>query len=220
MKYDMIAPQRSFDERSQLIGVGVNPAIVLLITGFVYILFLGGMALLRREGLSGTVALQALALTLLVSGFTYLTGYAIHPVLLLILLYLFTMRGRLLADIGNYFAQRRRYAWAERSYRLGLSLFPDPASRLVLMINQGAYLLQTGELDGAIQVLTEVLHHKGEGHLGTKYEAATHYNLGVAYLQKGMDTQAVVEFNEVIETMPASEFARRAENALTRKRHH
>lgn len=197
----------------------MNPTIVLLITGFVYILFLGGMALLRREGLSATVAVQSLAITLVAGGFVYLTGYAIHPVLLLIVLYLVSMRSRLLADLGNLFAQRKDFGLAERCYALALSLLPDPSSRLVVMINQGTSLVQKGELEQAIQTFQEVIRRKAEGHLGMKYEAAAHYNLGVAYLRKGMDAQARVEFNMVIETLPASDFARRAEDALNRKRH-
>lgn len=197
----------------------MNPAIVLLLTGFVYILFLGGMALLRREGLSGTVALQSLAITLAAGGIVYLTGYAIHPILLLIVLYLFSMRSRLLADLGNMFAQRRDFSMAERCYGLALRLLPDPSSRLVVMINQGTSRVQQGDLEGAITTLQEVIRRKAEGHLGVKYEAAAHYNLGVAYLRKGMESQAKVEFNTVIETSPASVFARRAEEALNRKRH-
>lgn len=197
----------------------MNPAIVLLITGFVYILFLGGMALLRREGLSTAAALQSLAITLAAGGIAYLTGYAIHPVLLLIVLYLFSMRSRLLADLGNLFAQRKDFGMAERCYALALKLLPDPSSRLVVMINQGTSLVQRGDLEQAIQTFQEVIRRKAEGHLGVKYEAAAHYNLGVAYLRKGMDAQARVEFNTVIETLPASDFARRAEQALNRQRH-
>jgi tetratricopeptide (TPR) repeat protein len=192
--------------------------LLILVTGFLYILMMGGMSLLRREGLSTQVPLEAIFITLIVSGLTYWREFLIHPVVFLVVLYLITMRVRLLVDIGNYFAQRGNLILADRCYRLGLHLWPDPSSRLATLVNQGTFFLQRGELDRAIQMLKSVLEKKSEGFLGTKYEAAAHYNLGVAYLRKNLDAQARVEFNAVIDIWPASEYARRAENALTRKR--
>ncbi len=191
---------------------------LLLLTGFCYILIIGGMSLLRREGLSGQFAIEAIVITALVSGVTHLIRSPTHPVLLLILLYLITMRVRLLVDVGNFFAQRGQPERAERCYQWGHHLWPDRSSRLVLLVNQGACLLQKGDLDQAIQMFLDVLQKKREGHLGVKYEAAAHYNLGVAYRRKSMDTQATLEFNAVIETWPASEYARRAAKALSHKR--
>lgn len=192
--------------------------LLILATGILYILMMGGMSLLRREGLSTQVPLEAIAITLLISGLTYWQGFLIHPVIFLVLLYLITMRVRLLIDLGNYFAQRGNFSLANRCYQLGLRLLPDPSSRLATLVNQGTFFLQKGEFDQAIQTLKGVLEKKTEGYLGTKYEAAAHYNLGVAYLRKNLDAQARLEFNAVIDVWPASEYARRAENALTRKR--
>ncbi len=192
--------------------------LLILITGFLYILMMGGLSLLRREGLSTQVPLEAIFFTLLVSGLTYWRGFLIHPVVFLVFLYLITMRVRLLVDIGNHFAQRGNFKLADRCYQLGLSLWPDPSSRLATMVNRGTFFLQKGDFDRAIQTLKDVLEKKAEGFLGTKYEAAAHYNLGVAYLRKHLEAQARLEFNAVIDLWPTSEYARRAENALTRKR--
>lgn len=192
--------------------------LLILITGFLYILMMGGMSLLRREGLSTQVPLEAIFITLIISGLTYWRGFIIHPVVFLVILYLITMRVRLLVDIGNHFAQRGNFSLADRCYQLGLHLWPDPSSRLATLVNRGTFFLQKGDFDQAIQTLKDVLDKKAEGFLGTKYEAAAHYNLGVAYLRKNLETQARLEFNAVIDVWPASEYARRAENALTRKR--
>jgi len=191
---------------------------LLLLTGFCYILIIGGMSLLRREGLSGQFAVEAIIITALVSGLTYLTNSPTHPVLLLVLLYLITMRVRLMVDVGNYFAVKGKFGIAERWYQIAHRLLPDRTSRLIILVNQGACLLQQGKLDQAIQTFLDVLQKKREGHLGVKYEAATHYNLGIAYRRKAMDTQATLEFNAVIDTWPASEYARRAAKALSQKR--
>jgi outer membrane protein assembly factor BamD (BamD/ComL family) len=42
--------------------------------------------------------------------------------------------------------------------------------------------------------------------------------MGVAYLRKNMDARASIAFNAVVDTWPASEYARRAEVALERNR--
>jgi len=54
--------------------------------------------------------------------------------------------------------------------------------------------------------------------LGLRHEAAAHYNLGAAYRRKGLEAQAIREFNAVIDTWPASPYARRAEDALEQGR--
>jgi outer membrane protein assembly factor BamD (BamD/ComL family) len=44
-----------------------------------------------------------------------------------------------------------------------------------------------------------------------------YYNLGVAYRRKELESQATREFNAAIDTWPASEYARQAEIALSKK---
>ncbi|MEW5870695.1 MAG: tetratricopeptide repeat protein [Chloroflexota bacterium] len=196
----------------------MNPPVILLIEGFAFIVLFGLISLLRREGLSMRFAIETVILTLAASGFCALTGYSFHPVLFLVLIYLITMRVRLLVDLGNIFAQRTRFAQAEGLYRLALRAWPDPSSRLIVQVNQSTACLQQNKLDEATSKLTEILQQAGQGYLGIKYEAAAHYNLGVAYLRQNMDARATAEFNAAIDTFPASEYARRAETALERQR--
>jgi tetratricopeptide (TPR) repeat protein len=196
----------------------VTLPVLLLLVGFAYIVLFGGLSLLRREGLSLRFALEAVVFTGLVSGLAALTGISIHPVFFLLGLYLVTMRVRLLVDIGTLFARRGRFSQAEQVYQLAAHLWPDLTGSLILQVNRATALLQSGKLDEAIGIFKETLDQKSSGFLGRKYEAAAYYNLGVAYLRKGMDGQATVAFNSAIDTLPASEYARSAARALEKQR--
>jgi tetratricopeptide (TPR) repeat protein len=195
-------------------GITMSLQFILLIEGFSYIVLFGAVSLLRREGLSGRFAVEAIIITLIVSGLTALTSIQTHPVLFLILIYLLTMRVRVLVDLGNIFAKRGQFELADKLYNLADKLWPDATNRLILQVNQGTSLLQQKKLDEAIAIFNNILEQAGQGYLGVKYEAATHYNLGVAYLRKNMDAKASIAFNEVIDIWPASLYARRAEVAL------
>lgn len=192
--------------------------VILLLEGFSFVVLFGTVSLLKREGLSRRFAIEAVIFTLIVSGITALTGIQTHPVLFLILIYLLTMRVRILVDLGNIFARRGQFEVADKLYILAERLWPDSTNRLILKVNQGTSLLQQKKLDEAIAMFTDVLDHATQGYLGVKYEAATHYNMGVAYLRKNMDARASIAFNAVVDTWPASEYARRAEVALERNR--
>ncbi|MBN1453351.1 MAG: tetratricopeptide repeat protein [Anaerolineales bacterium] len=192
--------------------------VILLLEGCSYIVLFGAVSLLKREGLSSRFAFEALIFTLAVSGLTALTGIQTHPVLFLILIYLLTMRVRILVDLGNIFARRGQFELADKLYHLAAKFWPDATNRLILQVNQGTSLLQQKKLDEAIAIFNDVLEQAGQGYLGVKYEAATHYNLGVAYLRKNMDAKASIAFNAVIDTWPASLYARRAEVALEKHR--
>jgi len=193
-------------------------SIILLIEGFSYIVLFGAVSLLKREGLSRRFAIEAMIFTLIVSGLTALTGIQTHPVLFLVLIYLLTMRVRILVDLGTIFAKRAQFEQAEKLYNLASSLWPDATNGLILKVNQGTSLLQQKKLDEAIAIFDDVLKQAEQGYLGVKYEAATHYNLGVAYLRKNMDARASIAFNAAVDTWPASEYARRAEVALQKQR--
>ncbi len=191
---------------------------ILVIVGFAYIVLFGGLALLRREGLSLRFAIESVVLTGIFALLS-LVGINLHPVLFLFILYLVTMRVRLVVELATMFARRGRFETAERLYALSLRLWPDETSRLIVQVNHGAVLLQQGQLDEALAMLTGVLEKKSSGFLGRKYEAAAHYNLGVVYLRKNMEMQAIEAFNQAIDTLPASEYARGAARALERQRH-
>jgi tetratricopeptide (TPR) repeat protein len=192
--------------------------LLLLLVGFCYVLVFGGLSWLRREGFSLRFAVEGVVITLIVAGLAAFTPFQMNPVILILLLYVLTMRVRLLVDLGNYLARRGQRARAYSVYELAWRLWPDAAGCLILEINRGVLSLQEGELDQAIAMLQGVLAQAGSGFLGAKHECATHYNLAVAYERKGLDAQAAVEFSAALDTWPASEYGRRAAAALERRR--
>ena len=197
----------------------MNPLLLLVLVGLFYILIVGGISLLRREGLSGQFALEALAIIVLAILIGAAIGTTVDPILLFILLYLVTMRTRLLTDLANLLFKRRGYAAAERLYRLALRLLPDRTGRFVALTNWGVARLQSGDIEGAIRTLNDVLVVAGEhGGLGAKFEAACRYNLAVAYSKAGDDVKAVQQFNQVIERFPVTVYGQAAERALKKRR--
>jgi len=193
--------------------------VLLLLEGLLFVAVFGALSLFRREGLSIQFAIEAVVITFIASGLTAFTPFAVSPIFLLIVIYLVTMRVRLLVDLGAVLAQRGQFAQADRVFALALRLWPDQAGRLIVRVNQGATCLQRNAVDEAISIFQDVLQKVGQGYLGVKYEAAAHYNLGVAYRRKKMDAQATLEFNAVLDTWPASVYARRASMALEQGRH-
>src|SRR4030066_2487273 len=99
------------------------------VIGLVYIVVFGGMALLRREGLSIRFAVESVCITAIAVILVVLSPIQIHPVLFLLLLYVITLRVRLLVDVANSFASRGRYVQAERIYNLASHLWPDPTNK-------------------------------------------------------------------------------------------
>ena len=191
---------------------------ILLIVGLAYIVIFGGLALLRREGLSLRLAVESIVLTVLFAVLA-LAGVGIHPVIFLFILYLITMRVRLLVELATILAKRGNFGASERLFDLSLRLWPDQTSRLIVKVNHGTSLLQQGRLDEALAMFKDILAQKSSGFLGRKYEAAAQYNLGVVYLRKNMEAPATVAFNTAIDTLPASEYARHAALALEKQRH-
>jgi tetratricopeptide (TPR) repeat protein len=193
------------------------PPLLLLLVGFCYVLVFGGLSWLRREGFSLRFAVEGVVITLIVAGLAAFTPFQMNGVVLILLLYVITMRVRLLVDLGTTLARRGQRDRAASVFGLASRLGPDASGRLILQINQGVLSLQEGDLDQAIFLLKGVLEQAGGGFLGAKHECAAHYNLAVAYERKGLDAQAVVEFNAALDTWPSSEYARRAAAALQRR---
>ena len=186
--------------------------------GLLYVVVFGVMALLRREGLSIRFAVESVCLTAIAIILVVLTPIQIHPVVFLLLLYIITLRVRLLVDLANVFARRGNALQAEKIYDFASHMWPDQTSDLIIKVNHAILLLQKNQLDESIALFTDVLAQANKGFLGVKYEAATHYNLGVAYLRKENSSLATVEFNAVLDTWPASLYAQRAQKALERQR--
>jgi tetratricopeptide (TPR) repeat protein len=186
--------------------------------GLLYIVVFGGMSLLRREGLSIRFAVESVCITAIIVILVVLTSLQIHPVLFLLLLYMITMRVRIVVDLANVFARRGNYAQAERIYDLASHLWPDQTSDLIIKVNHAILLLQKNQINESISMFTEILSQANQGYLGVKYESAAHFNLGVAYLRNNNNSMATIEFNAVLDTWPASLYARRAQEALEHQR--
>lgn len=193
--------------------------ILILFVGFAYVVLIGGLSLLKREELSAQFAIEAICITLVFCGLTAFLRIAIHPVLFLFILYLITMRVRLLVDIGTMFAKRRYFTQAESVFKLANSLWPDRLGNLAVRINTGVAHLQQGNFDEAVSIFKEIIQSGSQFRLGSKLEAAAHYNLGVAYLRQNKNAQAIAELNIVVESWPATEYARRASASLERCHH-
>ena len=192
---------------------------MILLEGLIFVAVVGALSLFRREGLSLQFALEAMAVMAVLSGLAAWTSWQVSPILALVLVYLVTMRVRLLVDLGTWLAERGRFAQADRCYALAKRLGPDSTGRLMIQLNQGVACLQRKSLDEAITIFKSVLDQTGQGYLGVKYESAAHYNLGVAYRRKNLEVQAIAEFNAVLDTWPASVYARHAQIALEQSRH-
>ncbi len=196
----------------------LDPYLLMLLISCLFVLVFGGLGLVRREGLSIQFALEALGLTILFVGGSWLLNIRLSPFLFLALLYLVTMRSRLMVDVANFLVKRRQRDLAFRLYRLSLVWWPDMASRLIILTNMGAAELYGGQLDAAIQTLEGVLAMETRSRLGLKYEAACHYNLGYAYEKKGEDAKAVSQYNEAIDVLPGSLYAKAAQSALKHRK--
>jgi tetratricopeptide (TPR) repeat protein len=196
--------------------LNLDPTLLSLLVACLFILVFGLLGYIRREGLSIQFALEAVALTVLLVGITRLFGVQLSPFVLLVVLYLVTMRSRLAVDVANMLVGRKQYDLAFKLYRLSLAWWPDPASRLIILVNRGAAEVRSGQLDTAIQTLEGVLETEKRPRLGLKYEAACHYNLGYAY--KGKEAQSVAQYNETIDALPGSLYAQAAQAALKRRK--
>jgi len=196
----------------------LDPTLLALLVAFLYILAFGALSFLRREGLSIQFAIEGILVTAVLVGGSYALGRPISPFLLLIVLYLVTMRSRLLVDLANVFARRGEMGRASNLYRLALALRPDTSSRLIVLANRGAAELHSRQIDTAIQTLEEVLAEPNRVRLGLRYETLTRYNLGLAYQIKGDDRRSVEQLNQTIELMPGSPAAQAARAALKRRK--
>ncbi len=195
----------------------MNPYLLLILEALLFALVFGALSWLRGEGLPAQFAWEVLAFTALSLLLSWAARVAIHPVLFLVLVYLFTMRARLLVDLGNAFSARGRHEQALAILRLGSRLANDEVSRTMVRINTGVVLIRQKRLEEAIALLEDALSKIPGGRGSPKYEAACRYNLGLAYLRAGQEGNAVRQFNEVIELLPASLYARGAEAALKKR---
>lgn len=103
------------------------PYLLVSLTGLLYVLFVGLLGLLRREGVSLRFTVEALSLTGIVAGISALTGADITPAFFVLALWSIAMHVRLLVDLGNLLARRHDHDRAAQVYQLARRLGPDEA---------------------------------------------------------------------------------------------
>ena len=194
----------------------MHPSLLILLVGLLYLLGFGGLSFLRRQGLSARFAIEGLIIAA-IGVLLPLASVPVHPVLFLVVIYLVTMRVRLLVDLGNWFASRGQYEQALGLYRFSLRLGPDAVSHQIVLINRGVTQLRMQEPEAAYATLTEALTEE-EVQPGAKYLAAGHYNLGLACRRTGREAEAIRHLNRAIDTLPTSIYAHGARQALKRQR--
>lgn len=190
-----------------------HPALVILVTGLVFILAFGGLGYLRGHGLSGQLAAEGLAITALFALLAWAANVSLNPIMFLIILYLVSMRTRILLDAGNFFLNAGNIPAAISLYKLALKLWPDSAGRCIAKINIGVAKIRSGAMKEAIAILEEVLEKHKEV-IGFRNEAACLFNLGLAYRKAGQKDKAIHCLKEAIELSPDSLYGRRAKELL------
>lgn len=193
----------------------MHPSLLILLVGLLYVLGFGALSFMRRQGLSTRFAVEGLILTGIGAALTYVS-VPVNPVLFLVILYLVTMRVRLLVDLGNWFTSRKQHDRALALFRLALRLRPDAVSRQIVLINRGVTQLRMQEPEAACLTLEQVLADE-RLRPGARYLAAGYYNLGLAYRRTGREAEAIRRFNEAIDALPNSIYAHAARQALKKR---
>jgi tetratricopeptide (TPR) repeat protein len=192
----------------------MHPALLILLVGLLYLLGFGALSFMRRQGLSTRFAIEGLIVTALGAVLAF-ASVPVHPVIFLIVIYLVTMRVRLLVDLGNWFASRKQHDRALALFRLALRMGPDAVSHQIVLINRGVTQLRMQDPETAYLTLSEALTEEVV-RPGAKYLAAGYYNLGLACRRTGREAEAVRRFNEAIDALPNSIYAHGARQALKR----
>ncbi len=192
----------------------MDPYLTLVLVLLVFSLMQGGLSLMRREPLSGRQVAETLLAGVVIMAIARAAEAPPPAVLFFMVLYLVTMRARILVDIANGLARRGRVGVASRLYDLALKLATVPVERLTVRANQGAVLLQQGQVDRAVGVFEDIL--KAPAALGVRLEAACRCNLGLAYLRQGRVGQGRAQLHETVDLLPGSLYAQRARLALRR----
>jgi len=193
----------------------IHPSLLILLIGLLYLLGFGALSFMRRQGLSTRFAVEGLIVTAVGAALAF-ASVPIHPILFLAVLYLVTMRARLLIDLGNALTSRKRYDQALALFRLALRLGSDPVSRQIVLINRGVTQLRMQEPEAARLTLEEALTDE-QVRQGARYLAAGYYNLGLACRRTGREAEAIRHFNQAIDAWPNSIYARAARKALERQ---
>ena len=130
----------------------MNPILSLVLVALLYILIVGVISFLRREGFSFQFVVEAMIGTVVAVVVALATGWYMHPVFLLAFLYLVTMRSRLLVDVGNLLAGRGHHRAADSMYQLALRLRPDEAAQQIVQLNQWVHSLKQNLLADSVDL--------------------------------------------------------------------
>ncbi len=190
----------------------MHPSLLILLIGLLYLLGFGALSFMRRQGLSARFAIEGLIVTVVGAALAF-ASVPVHPILFFIIVYVVTMRVRLLVDLGNWLTSRKRYGQALDFYRFALRLGTDAASRQIVLINRGVTQLRMQEPEMARLTLEEALADEN-ARPGARYLAAGYYNLGLACRRTGREAEAIRHFNEAIDALPNSIYAHAARQAL------
>jgi tetratricopeptide (TPR) repeat protein len=193
----------------------LHPSLTILLVGVLYLAAFSGLSLLRRQRPSLRFTVEVAVLTALGAALPLLS-VRLGPILFLVVIYLLTMRVRLVVDVGNFLTARGRFRQALALFRLALRLGPDSAGRQIVAINRGVTQLRMKEPEAAYLTLKAVLIDE-QSRPGARYLAAGFYNLGVACLRVGRRQEAISSFHKAIESLPGSIFAQAAAQALKRE---
>jgi len=193
----------------------LHPSLLILLIGLLYLLGFGALSFMRRQGLSTRFAVEGLIVTAAGVALT-LVPVPVHPALFLIVIYVITMRVRLLVDLGNGFTSRRQYSRALDLYQFALRLGADAVSRQIVLINRGVTQLRMQEPEVAYLTLEEALANQ-KLQPGAKYLAAGYYNLGLACRRTGREAEAIRRFNEAVDALPVSIYAHAARQELKKR---
>lgn len=192
----------------------IQPWLATLLVGALFLATFTGLTLLRRQRPSVRFLVEGGILTAAAVVLCVFVG-PVHPILFLVVLYLVTMRVRLLVDLSNVLAGRKRFRAALAVTGFGLRLGPDPVSRQVALISRGVTQLRMGEPQAAYFTLKGVLVDEAVKP-AARDQAAGFYNLGVACERTNRPQEADRCFRAAIEAMPSSIYALGAEKALKR----
>jgi len=180
--------------------------------GLLYLLGFGALSFVRGQGFSARFAVEGVIITAIGTGLRY-AGIPVHPLLFLVVLYLVTMRVRLLIDLGNWFTARGQCGRAMGLFRLALRVGPDLSSRKIVLINRGVAELRNQDPEAAYVTLRQALADE-DGHFGARHLAASYYNLGLACRRSGREAEAVRRFNEALDAWPDSLYGYAAKKEL------
>jgi tetratricopeptide (TPR) repeat protein len=189
----------------------MHPSLLILLVGLLYILGFDILSLIRRQGISSRFAIEGLLITAIFAAIAYFMP--VNLLVFLIILYLITMRVRILVDLASWLTSRKRYEQALNTYSFALRLSPDDATRILTLINRGVTQLRMGEPEAAFNSLEEAMSDQTV-QLGAKYQSAGFYNLGLACKRTGREARAIRHFNQAIDTLPTSIYAHGARQAM------